>query len=137
MGIKLDAIGIFVKDLKGMVEFYRDVIGIDIDWCGNGPLAEFKHDGIRLMMYERKELNGYLKKEVSYPEGINGTFELAIDLPKFADVDKEFERVVKLGARQVFEPRDEPWGMRTSYITDPEGNLIEIGSWGKGEKTID
>ncbi len=133
MGIKLDAIGIFVKDLKVMIEFYRDVLGIDIDWDGNGPFAEFKHDGIRLMMYERKELKGFLGKEVSYPDGINGTFELAIDLPKFADVNVEFERVVNLGATPILEPRDEPWEMRTSYIADPEGNLIEIGSWGKGE----
>lgn len=24
-------------------------------------------------------------------------------------------------------------GMRTSFVLDPEANLIEIGSWGKGE----
>lgn len=133
MGIKLDAIGLFVGNLKSMVEFYRDVIGIEIDWDGSGPYAEFKHDGIRFMMYERKELVGYLGREVSYPSGINGTFELAIDLPKFEDVDKEFYRVVGLGAAPIFEPRNEPWGMRSSFITDPEGNLIEIGSWNKGE----
>ena len=23
--------------------------------------------------------------------------------------------------------------MRSSFVTDPEGNLIEIDSWGKGE----
>lgn len=134
MGIRLDAIGIFVRNLKQMVEFYRDVIGIDVEWDGNGPHVEFKHEGIRFMMYERKELNGYLGVDVSYPNGVNGTFELAIDLPRFSDVDKEFERVVKLGAKPIFSPRNEPWGMRSSFIADPEGNLIEIGSWGKGEQ---
>lgn len=133
MGIKLDAISIFVNDLRKMVEFYRDVIGIDVDWDGAGPHVEFKHEGIRFMMYERKELVCYLGMEVSYPAGINGTFELAIDLPRFSDVDIEFERVVKLGAMPIFSPRNEPWGMRSSFIADPEGNLIEIGSWGKGE----
>lgn len=133
MGIRFDAIGIFVADLKGMVEFYRDVLGVEIDWNGEGPFAEFRHDGIRLMMYERKELEGYLGAPVSYPEGLNGTFELAIDLPMFSDVDREFERAVSMGASPVLAPRDEPWGMRSSFIADPEGNLIEIGSWGKGE----
>lgn len=133
MGIRFDAIGIFVGNLKAMIEFYRDVIGVDIDWDGNGPFAEFKHEGIRFMMYERKELTGYLGKDLSYPPCINGTFELAVDLPRFEDVDKEFDRVVKLGATSILEPRNEPWGMRTSFISDPEGNLIEIGSWGKGE----
>lgn len=134
MGIRFDAIGIFVRDLRKMVDFYRDVLGVDIDWDGQGPMAEFSHEGIRLMMFERKELEGYLGTPVTYPEGLNGTFELAIDLPKSADVDKEFERAVALGARAIFSPRDEPWGMRSSFIADPEGNLIEIGSWGKGEK---
>lgn len=133
MGIRFDAFGIFVCDIKEMVRFYRDVIGVDMDWDGKGPYAEFKHEGIRFMMYERKELPGYLGTDVSYPKGVNGTFELAIDLPLYSDVDKEFERVVKLGAKPVLSPRTEPWGMRSSFVTDPEGNLIEIGSWGKGE----
>jgi lactoylglutathione lyase len=35
MGTKLDMIGIFVNDLPKMVEFYRDVLGFEIDWDGN------------------------------------------------------------------------------------------------------
>jgi len=135
MGIRFDAIGIFVKDIKDMVTFYRDVLGVEIEWDGCGPHCEFKHEGIRLMMYEKGELPGYLGSEVDFPKGINGTFELAIDLPKYADVDIEFQRVVDLGARPVVYPRNEPWGMRTSFVLDPEGNLIEIGSWGKGNNS--
>lgn len=35
------AIGICVKDIANMVEFYRDVIGLDIEWDG-GPFAGVK-----------------------------------------------------------------------------------------------
>ena len=35
------------------------------------------------------------------------------------------------GATSVLEPELEPWGQRTCYIADPEGNLIEIGFWNK------
>ena len=31
MGIKFDAISLFVNVLKVMVEFYRDVLGLDIE----------------------------------------------------------------------------------------------------------
>lgn len=132
-GIRFDAFCIFVSDLREMVRFYRDVIGVDIEWDGEGPHVEFKHEGIRFLMFERRQLPSYLGTEVSFPAGINGTFELAVDLSGFSDVDKEFERVIKSGARPAVSPRNEPWGMRTSYVTDPENNLIEIGSWGKGE----
>lgn len=134
MGIRFDMIGIFVTDIHEMVRFYRDVLGLAIEWDGQGPYAEFQHEGIRVSFYERRELSGLLGQEPSYPAGpINGTFELAIDYPTRAEVDREFARMVAAGARPLFAPRDEPWGMRSSYILDPEGNLIEVGSWGKGE----
>jgi lactoylglutathione lyase len=133
MGARFDMIGIFVNDLPKMVGFYRDILGVDIDWDGNGPYAEFKHEGIRFSMYERAMLPGILGKDPTYPSGLNGTFELALDFPTSQDADREFERMVKCGGEVVYPPRDEPWGMRSSMLADPEGNLIEIGSWNKGE----
>jgi lactoylglutathione lyase len=38
MGTRLDMIGIFVNDLTKMVEFYRDVLGFEIDWDGKWPV---------------------------------------------------------------------------------------------------
>jgi catechol 2,3-dioxygenase-like lactoylglutathione lyase family enzyme len=134
MGTRFDMIGVFVGDLQRMVAFYRDVLGVEIAWDGKGPYAEFKHEGIRFAMYERKELPALLGQSPTYPSGLNGTFELAIDLPLFTDVDGEFERVIGAGAKPVYAPRDEPWGMRSSMVMDPEGNLIEIGSWNRGIK---
>jgi len=32
---------------------------------------------------------------------------------------------------EIKEEELETWGQRTCYIADPEGNLIEIGSWNK------
>lgn len=134
MATKLDMIGIFVSDLPRMVAFYRDVLGFAIDWDGQGPYAEFKHEGVRFSMYERAQLPGLLDQEPSYPSGLNGTFELAIDLPTSADADQMFASVVAAGGRPVYAPRDEPWGMHSSMVADPEGNLIEIGSWNKGSE---
>lgn len=132
MGTRFDMIGLFVGDLHRMVAFYQDVLRLEIVWDGQGPYAEFEHEGIRFAMYERKELPQLLGQSPTYPSGLNGTFELAIDLPRSEDVDVEFERVVGAGARPVYAPRDEPWGMRSSMVADLEGNLIEIGSWNRG-----
>ena len=128
MSIKFDMIGIFVHDLSKMVDFYKNVIGIDIDWDGKGPYAEFKHEGIRFAMYERLKLPDLLGMEPSYPSGLNGSFELAINVGDPEKVDEAFERMVKAGARPIYPPRNEPWKMRSAMIADPEGNLIEIGS---------
>ena len=134
MGTRIDMIGIFVTNLQRIVTFYRDVMGFEINWDGKGPYAEFMNEGVRFSMFERAELPKILGQDPTYPDGINGTFELAVDLPTSADADREFERVVKAGARVIYAPRDEPWGMHSAMIADPEGNLIEIGSWNRGSK---
>jgi catechol 2,3-dioxygenase-like lactoylglutathione lyase family enzyme len=125
-------IGLFPKNLDRMVKFYSGFLGVEVDWDGKSPYAEFKHQGIRFAMYARSELPALLKHQPDYTRRINGTFELAIDLPRFEDIEGEYERALSLGARPVYAPRMEPWGMRSSMVTDPEGNLIEIGSWNKG-----
>ena len=125
-------IGIFVNDLHKMVTFYKDVLGFEIEWDENGPYAKFKHKCIRFSMYERAQLPELLGQTPRYPCGLNGTFELAIDLPFPGDVDREFERVTKSGGLPIYAPRQEPWGMYSSMIADPEGNIIEIGSWNRG-----
>jgi len=128
MGIKFDMVGLFVKDLHIMVAFYRDVIGVEIEWDGVGPYAEFKHEGIRFAMYERAQLPGLLGQTPEYPKGLNGTFELAINVGAPENVDKKFNELVLKGAREIYRPRNEPWNMRSAMVTDPEGNLIEIAS---------
>ena len=125
---KFDMIGIFVTDLSKMVQFYRDVIGIECTWDGKGPYAEFKHVGIRFSMFERHELPKLLGQIPDFPAKLNGTFELAINVGKPQNVDVRFKEIIQKGGKQIYEPRDEPWKMRSAMIADPEGNLIEIAS---------
>ncbi len=128
MGIRFDMIGLFVRDLQRMVSFYRDVVGLAIDWDGQGPYAEFSHEGIRFAMYERKQLPALLGLLPSFPAEVNGTFELAINVGEPGNVDEAFSKFVQGGAYPVYDPRDEPWKMRSAMVTDPDGNLIEIAS---------
>jgi catechol 2,3-dioxygenase-like lactoylglutathione lyase family enzyme len=128
MKVRFDMIGLFVSDLSNMVNFYRDVVGLEIDWDGNGPYAEFKHEGIRFSMFQREQLACLLGQEPSFPKGINGTFELAINVGEPTNVDATFETMLNGGANEIYPPRDEPWNMRSAMVTDPEGNLIEIAS---------
>ena len=51
--------------------------------------------------------------------------------------DEAYNKAVQNGATSVLAPELEPWGQRTCYIADPEGNLIEIGSWNKPYESKD
>lgn len=129
MRIRIDAVGLFVNNMETMVSFYRDVMGMETEWNGE-PNAEFFTEGTRLIMYGKEDFEKMTSQKYNYPQGFNGTMELAFDYPQFEDVDKEFERLVNAGAKPVLNPTDEPWGQRTCYVADPEGNLIEISSFG-------
>ena len=128
METPINNFGLFILNLPQMVAFYRDGPGFEIDWDVNGAYAEFKQEGTRFSMKERSQLPALLGQTLSFTSGITGTFEIASDLPFFSEVDSEFARVAEAGAQPVNSPRNEPWGMRSSIIADPEGNLIEIGS---------
>jgi lactoylglutathione lyase len=128
MTIKFDMIGLFVEDIQVMVGFYTNVIGLETDWNGEDPYAEFQHEGIRFSMYTCSELPELLGQTPEYPQRLNGTFELAINVGEPENVDRVYEQIVDGGGKPVYAPRDEPWQMRSSMISDPEGNLIEIAS---------
>ena len=66
-----------------------------------------------------------LDKNPSSPSPKSPTFEIAFESE---DVARDLARAIDAGATMVQEARDEPWGQTTSYISDPNGYLIEICS---------
>jgi 8-oxo-dGTP pyrophosphatase MutT (NUDIX family)/catechol 2,3-dioxygenase-like lactoylglutathione lyase family enzyme len=124
--IKFDMIGLFAKDMKKMVEFYRDVLGLKTKWKEEDVYAEFEHEGIRFSMYSRNKLDELIGEETSPLRGINPTFEFAINVGEPENVDKTYRKLIDLGIQSIYEPRNEPWKMRSAMVKDPDGNLIEI-----------
>lgn len=129
--MKLDGIGLFVNDMPTMVRFYRDVLGFEITEGENATNVYLIKDGTLFMLYERKNFEKMTSRKYEYLKGFNGHFEIALYVDTFEDVDAEYQKAIAKGARSVLEPTTEPWGQRTCYIADPEGNLIEIGSFNK------
>lgn len=92
------------------------------------------YGSMRLIMFSRKEFEHMVSQRFDYPKGLNGTMEFSFDLPTFDAVDIEYARCLELGVQSVMPPTTEPWGQRTAYIADPDGNLIEISSFTESVK---
>jgi predicted enzyme related to lactoylglutathione lyase len=45
-----------------------------------------------------------------------------------ADVDSEYERLCPLASEIVTPPTNWPWGTRSTWLRDPDGNLISLFS---------
>ena len=129
--MKLDGFGLFVDDMPTMVRFYRDVLGFEITEGENAVNVYLVKDGTLFMLYERKNFEKMTSRKYEYLKGFNGHFEIALYVDTFDEVDLEYTKAIEKGAHSILEPTTEPWGQRTCYIADPEGNLIEIGSFNK------
>lgn len=129
--MRLDGFGIFVEDMGKMIRFYRDVLGFEIKEDENTSNVYLLKDGTLFLLYGRKDFEKMTNRKYEYLKGVNGHFELALYVDTYEEVDKEYERVIGMGAEPILEPTTELWGQRTCYIADPEGNLIEIGSFNR------
>ena len=129
--MKLDGFGLFVEDMPTMVRFYRDVLGFEITGDENAMNVYLIKDGTLFMLYERKNFEKMTSRKYEYIKGLNGYFEIALYVDTFDEVDKAYNDAISKGAISVLPPENEPWGQRTCYIADPEGNLIEIGSFNR------
>ena len=129
--MKLDGFGLFVNDMATMVRFYRDVLGFEIKEDENTSNVYLIKDGTLFLLYGRQDFEKMTSRKYEYTKGANGHFEIALYVDTFEEVDAEFEKAVAKGAVPIMPPTTESWGQRTCYIADPEGNLIEIGSFNK------
>ena len=129
--MKLDGFGIMVDDMAVMVHFYRDVLGFEIKEPEDTSNVFLEKDGTLFLLYRKTDFEKMTNRKFSYCHGINGHYEIALGVENYAAVDEAYARVTGMGAESVMEPTTEPWGQRTCYIADPEGNLIEIGSFNR------
>lgn len=129
--MKLDGLGLFVNDMAKMIRFYRDVLGFEIKEGEDTSNVYLVKDGTLFLLYGRQDFEKMTSRKYEYIKGLNGHFEIALYVDTFEEVDKAYADAVSKGAVSVLEPETEPWGQRTCYIADPEGNLIEIASFGR------
>jgi uncharacterized glyoxalase superfamily protein PhnB len=113
------------------------VLGFEIKESEQTSNVYLVKDGTLFLLYGRKDFEKMTGKKYEYVKDINGHSEIALYVDTFEEVDLEYANAISKGATPVLEPTTEPWGQRTCYITDPERNLIEIGSWNKSFETKD
>lgn len=129
--MRLDGFGLFVDDMAKMIRFYRDVLGFEIKECEDTSNVYLIKDNTLFLLYGRKDFEKMTSRKYEYIKGLNGHTEIALYVDTYEEVDIQYKKAISKGAVSVLDPETEPWGQRTCYIADSEGNLIEIGSFNK------
>lgn len=121
-----NTVGLLTVHQKEVVEFYTKAFGFTTDWNGKEPNVDMQLGDMHLILFPRPAFEEMTNQHYHYPDGFNGTMEIALSVPTYADVDDAFAHALKMGGKAVMVPTTEPWGQRTCYVADPDGNLVEI-----------
>jgi catechol 2,3-dioxygenase-like lactoylglutathione lyase family enzyme len=129
---------LMVDGFNTCFRFYLEKIGLPTTYPpdASGPYAEFALGGDKYLgLFERALMQDALDAPAAAArEGSSDRVALCFEV---ADVDVEAKRLASLGVEIAVAPRDhEPWGMRTTYVRDPAGNLIELYSGLKGQAPV-
>lgn len=124
MSIKLDVVGIAVRDMREALKFYR-LLGLEIPEASESePHVEVSSGDLRIAWDTVDLLREVYDDWAEEPVGHR--IELAFNCSSPADVDALYERMVGHGYLGHKVPWDAFWGQRYAIIQDPDGNLISL-----------
>jgi predicted enzyme related to lactoylglutathione lyase len=106
---------IWSQDLKNLLPFYRDLLGLRVEQESDGfAVLALEQDGARLYLGTHSEVRGKAAEPHRHMIGFD-TGDLAAD----------FRRLREAGV-EVVEPPTDHRGLRIAALRDPEGNLIRL-----------
>jgi catechol 2,3-dioxygenase-like lactoylglutathione lyase family enzyme len=130
---KIGLVTVLTDDVPSMRAFYRDVLGFVVrEDLGN--YVEFANEGVRFAICTREVMLEGTDHPSYRATRAGQAFELAFPLDSPAEVDRAYDEIVSKGATPIKEPEVMPWGRRTAFFADPEGNIHELYSLKPGER---
>ena len=115
--MKIDEVCLLTNDVQRLASFYKQILETENnsdDETHQFILAE----GTALTIYN----DGTVKNNQNQNICLAFTVE---------DIDKEYEKVLALGARIIEGPAKRPWGATNMSFYDPDNNVISFRSFPK------
>jgi catechol 2,3-dioxygenase-like lactoylglutathione lyase family enzyme len=122
--VKVTHICLITPQFAKMQEFYRRLLHLEPKQF-QADYVEFQTPGAIVSLYEEASFAQIAPAAVPKPGTGGMMLELRVD-----DVDQEFRRLHSLGLNHkiLLPPTTFPWGNRSMYLKDPDGNLINLYS---------
>lgn len=117
---QLDYTVIFARDLPKMRRFYEDVMRFPTHRELGSQWIEYRVGPNILALTER----GVMFNDPAPPSGALSV-QLALRVSP-SDVDGCADELAAAGVMIESPPTDQPWGHRTLFFRDPDGNVVEI-----------
>jgi catechol 2,3-dioxygenase-like lactoylglutathione lyase family enzyme len=119
--MKFTGVCLVTERVPALVQFYTEILGCQAE--GNDIHAEFTIGGLSLAIFTRQGMEEMAPGSMQ-GAGV-GSFTLGFEVP---DVDAQYERLKTLGVTFVKLPATYPWGARSVWFRDPDGNIVDFYS---------
>ncbi|WP_112133633.1 VOC family protein [Glycomyces dulcitolivorans] len=132
MSINLSQCFIAVDDHDKAIEFYRDVLGMEVR-------NDVGFEGMRWVTVgspDQPDVNIVLEPPLADPNASESDRQAMSELLakgllrgvifETDDVDATFEKISSAGADVLQEPMDQPYGVRDCAFRDPAGNMLRF-----------
>ena len=116
----LTDIGLFVSDLERAIAFYGETLGFGLKRRDTG-FAEFRTEGVGLALWEVADVTQALEFAKTPRQGL--TAMVAVRVETADEFDALHDALVAKGVHIVQAPTMIAWNARTTYFSDPDGNL--------------
>ena len=122
---RLYAVTLGCQDVSRQRAFY-EAWGWQAAAYSSPEYVAFDVGGLMLAFFPTEELAKEAAPGEQQPSGTWKGVTLAVNLPSKEEVDAVWRSAVDAGATAIGHPEDRPWGGRSGYIADPEGNRWEV-----------
>ncbi len=113
---------VYVDDMEKCAEFYRDGLGIPLDYAVEG-WTQFKSNGAALVLHPK------LDSQKAQPGGSAVHITFRVD-----DLDAEYNRLTARAVKFLAPPAKVGFGKHATLL-DPEGNQIDLIEWASSKQT--
>jgi catechol 2,3-dioxygenase-like lactoylglutathione lyase family enzyme len=108
------------SNVKRLVEFYEPILLLKARKSGE-DYAEFPSDAGVLAIFSAEAQEKYIPGSTEAARNRSLILEFRV-----GDVDQEYRRLQSLVKTWVKPPATQPWGTRSFYFRDPDGNLVDF-----------
>ena len=111
---------LITNDVKRLVEFYQPILALEAKKTG-GDYAEFATGVGVLAIFSEDAQEKYIPGSAEAAKNRSVVLQFRV-----SNVDQEYQRLQSLVKSWVKPPTTQPWGTRSIYFRDPDGNLLDF-----------
>jgi catechol 2,3-dioxygenase-like lactoylglutathione lyase family enzyme len=111
---------LITDNVKRLVDFYEPILAVRAMWSGK-DYVEFPTGVGVLAIFSEEAQERYIPGATKAAANKSIVLEFRV-----ADVDQQYRRLQSAVKTWVKPPTTQPWGTRSIYFRDPDGNLVDF-----------